>query len=283
MIGGIVMGQTTCRIPVLSFCLALVIGLQASLAQASPVAESVVRLSPLGAIADQSQAMLRAGIRDGLIGTGQVDPLVAETIAGIGSRAFDPQVIRDSLATDLAEDLDEAQLKAVRDWYESDLGRRVTGAESRAAAPANWRSLQASAPALQERFAGTPREQLFERYNRATRATDTAVATAMDVQLELAGSLASLSRGDSVESIRAQVEANRPAIERQVRSQVQLAFLSMYQSFSDQELETYLQFLESAPGRAYTDSAGDAVHSAIMGPVSSVGDQLVRLLGARNE
>lgn len=247
---------------------------------ASPLAESVVEACPLGAIADQSPAMLRTGIRDGLVGTGQVDPFLAETIAGIGSRAFSPQRVRSQLATALADDLDNAQLEAVKDWYDSPLGRQLARAESQAAAPSSWKAVQAAGPALRKRFEDTARQRLFDRYDRATGAVETAVETAMAVQLELADSLASLSEGDTVESVRAQIEDNRPAIERRVGEQVYLAFLSMYEGFPDKDLDTYLTFLESPAGQAYTASAADAVHDAIMEPVSSVGNQLVRLLGA---
>jgi hypothetical protein len=275
------MRQSHVRVPVLAIVIGFLLSLLASVPQASPLAESVVRLSPLGAIADRSQAMLKAGIRDGLTSTGQVGTLVAETIAGIGSRAFSPQQIRSRLAADLAEDLEASQLQAVQAWYQSDLGQRIAGAEADAAAPAAWEAIRAAAPSLRKQFSGSPREQLFERYNRATGATDAAVETVMAVQLELADSLASLSKDDTVESVRARVESNRPVIERQIREQVYLTFLSMYEPFSDQNLKAYLGFLESTDGRAYTASAGDAVHDAIMGPVSSVGHQLVRMLGQR--
>lgn len=259
----------------------LIIGFWAAQAvHASPLAESVVEASSLGAIADQSPAMLRTGIRDGLVGTGQVEPFLAETIAGLGSRAFSPRRVRSQLATALEEDLDNRQLEAVRAWYDSPLGRQLARAESQAAAPSGWERIQAAGPALRKRFEGTARQRLFDRYERATGATGTAVETAMAVQLELAESLASLSAGDTVESVRAQIEDNRPAIERQVGEQVYLAFLSMYEAFPDEDLDSYLTFLESPAGRAYTASAGDAVRDAIMEPVSSVGNQLVRLLGA---
>lgn len=276
------MRQLHLRIPAIALTVGLLLGLLVSGAQASPLAESVVRLSPLGSIADRSRDMLKSGIRDGLVGTGQVDPFVAETIAGIGSRAFDPQQIRTRLAAGLSEDLDNSQLETVQAWYQSDLGQRIAGAEAEAAAPAAWEAIQASAPSLRDQFDGTPREALFQRYDRATGATDTAVKTAMAVQLELAESLATLSKDESPESIRAQIEESRPAIERQVKNQVYLAFLSMYEPFSDEDLEKYLGFLESGAGSAYTTSAGDAIHDAILGPVATVGQQLVRMLGPRN-
>lgn len=249
-------------------------------AQASALAESVVRLSPLGSIAEQSRAMLKSGIREGLAGTGQVEPFVAETIAGIGSSAFSGQRIRARLVNNLDDDLDTDALQTVEQWYQSDLGQRITRAETEAAMPASWETLRENGPDLRERFDGSRRETLFDRYDQASRASQTAVKTAMAAQLSLAEALASLSEKHSVESVRAQIRENRPEIERQVREQVYLAYLYMYQSLSEGELERYLQFLESPAGRAFSASAAETIHDAIMEPVSSMGGQLVRLLGS---
>src|SRR5690554_371527 len=86
-------------------------------ALASGQAETIVRLSPLGPIVEQSQAMMRTGIRDGLMATGQVDSLVAETIAGFGASAFDAARIRARLVNDLTADLASDELQTVNEWY----------------------------------------------------------------------------------------------------------------------------------------------------------------------
>lgn len=254
-----------------------------SLAHASSSAETVVRLSPLGTIAEQSRGMIKAGIRDGLIATGQVEPLVAETIAGFGSSAFDTRRIRARLVNDLNTDLNDRQLQTVERWYESDLGQRLSLAETEAAMPPAWEAMAAAAPGLRKQFDGTRRQQLFDRYDQAVGASQRAVETALAVQLHLAEALAALSEGDTAESVKEQVLANRPMIERQVGEQVYLAYLYMYQAFSDQELAEYVGFLESPEGRAFTGSASKSIHAAIIEPVSTVGNQLVRLLGPGGE
>lgn len=272
--------QVRIRPPRIRFAvLALAALVMAPLAQASALAESVVRLSPLGGIAEQSRAMLKSGIREGLAGTGQVEPFVAETIAGIGSSAFSGQRMRARLVNDLNEDLSTEQLGAVEAWYQSDLGQRIAKAETEAAMPASWETVRENGPALRERFDGSRREALFDRYDQASRASETTVETAMAAQLSLAEALASLSTKETAESVTAQIQENRPAIERQAREQVYLAYRYMYESLSEGELERYLQFLESAAGQAFASSAGNSIHNAIMEPVSSVGGQLVRLLG----
>lgn len=260
--------------------LALAAMAMASSAQASALAESVVRLSPLGNIADQSRAMLKSGIREGLTATGQVDPFVAEAIAGIGSSAFSGQRIRARLVNNLDDDLGTDALQTVEQWYQSDLGQRIARAETEAAMPASWEAIRENGPALRERFDGSRRETLFDRYDQASRASETTVETAMAAQLSLADALSSLSEQHSAESVRAQIRENRPETERQVREQIYLAYLYMYQSLSEGELERYLQFLESPAGRAFSASAAETIHDAIMEPVSSMGGQLVRLLGS---
>lgn len=262
---------------------ALVAAIGSPAASASSEAEAVVRLSPLGTIAEQSRTMIRAGIRDGLAATGQVDPLVAETIAGFGASAFDSRRIQARLVRDLESDLAGTELQAVNDWYESDLGQRLSRAESDSALPAAWESMTSEAGALRRQYDGSRRHQLYKRYDQALGASERAVETAMAVQLQLAEALAALSEGDTTQSVQDQVRANRPMIEQQISDQVYLAYLYTYQSFSDQELEQYLAFLESPAGQAFTDSASKSIHAAVMEPVSAVGTQLVRLLGPGGE
>ncbi|MGM0570166.1 MAG: DUF2059 domain-containing protein [Pseudomonadota bacterium] len=262
---------------------ALIASISVPFAHASPQAESIVRLSPLGTIAEQSRAMIRAGIRDGLVATGQVDPLVAETIAGFGASAFDTRRIRARLVNDLDADLTGGELQAVEDWYGSGLGQRLAQSESDAALPAAWKAMAAEEAALREQYEGSRRQQLYDRYDRAVGANERAVETAIAVQLQLAEALAALSEGDTTQSVQDQVRAGRPMIEREIGEQTYLAYLYMYRSFSDQELETYTDFLESPAGQAFTDSASESIHAAIMEPVSTVGTQLVRLLGPGGE
>lgn len=249
-------------------------------ALASGQAETIVRLSPLGPIVEQSQAMMRTGIRDGLMATGQVDSLVAETIAGFGASAFDAARIRARLVNALTADLASNELQTVNEWYQSDLGQALSQAEARAASPAGWTIISESAPALRQQYKGSAREQLFKRYDQALGASEQATDTAIAVQLELAQAMAAFSENGSASAIRDRVQASRPIIQAEIADQVYLAYLHMYQSFPDEQLKTYVEFLESSAGRAFTESAGTSIRGAIVEPISRVGDQLVRLLGS---
>ncbi len=260
---------------------AVIILLFSSTLMASPLADYVVNVSPLGAVADQSRDMMREGIREGLVKSGHVDAVMADTIANISSYAFSGPRIRAKLVADLAENLSDDQLRAVRDWYESPLGKRISGAEGAAAAPEVWASIDAREEALQERYQGSSRAALFDRYNQASRATESAVETAVAVQLGLAQAMAAIRGGGaSAASVEEQIRAHRGLIEGQVEAQVFTAFLHIYEPFSDQELKQYLAFLESPEGREFTRTASTSLQDAIMAPVESIGNQLARLLGS---
>lgn len=261
--------------------IAAVVLLFSSALSASPLADYVVTVSPLGTVADQSRDMMREGIREGLVKSGQVDKAMAETIANISSYAFSGPRIRAKLVADLAESLNDDQLRTVRNWYETDLGKRVSEAEADAAAPEAWASIEAREKSLRERYQGSSRAALFDRYNQASRATESAVETAVAVQVGLAHAMAAVrGEGASAASIEEQVHAHRGLIEEQVEAQVFAGFLHIYEPFSDQELKQYLTFLESPEGREFTRTASTSLQGAIMAPVESIGTQLVRLLGS---
>ena len=78
-------------------------------ATASPLADSVLRVSPIDEVVAQYPAMMSQGIRQGLKQSGRVEPFVANTISSVVSNAFSVAEIR----ARLIEDLDRAQRGAV--------------------------------------------------------------------------------------------------------------------------------------------------------------------------
>ncbi|TBW58751.1 DUF2059 domain-containing protein [Marinobacter halodurans] len=254
--------------------------LASSLADASPLSESVVSESPLDEIIDQYPAMMSEGIREGLKQTGQVDPMVADMVGGIVSRAFGSAAIRQQVVTDLADKLSDHQLEAVRDWYRTPLGRRIAQAEVDASRPAAWKTIEAQSSSLVAKYKDTERADLFSRFDRVSRATESTVDTAVAVQLGLASAMSAVSgkQGPTLEQMKQQIEDQRFMLRGAVEQQVYAAYLYTYESFSTDEIEQYLDFLETDAGAAYNRVVTNSIQQAILKPVESVGNQLVRLL-----
>lgn len=249
------------------------------MAHAAPSAQQVLAASPIDDIVAQYPAMMSQGIREGMKQSGQVPPMVAETLGHIVSSSFRAGDIERRIIADLDENLSDAQLEAVRDWYETPVARKIAEAEIAASAPDSWQQVRAQAPALNERYQGTERARMFDRFDRASRATESAVDTSIAVQLGMATAMAALST-DSVhyEQIRQRIEGQRSMLRGMMEQQVYDSYLYTYRNISNQELGLYLDFLESDAGSAFSRVMTNSIQQAITEPVESVGKQMSRFL-----
>jgi hypothetical protein len=165
------------------------------------------------------------------------------------------------------------------------LPKKISAAEIAASAPAVWQDIQANAPALNKKYKGTERTKLFDRFDRASRATESAVDTTVAVQLGLATAMAAFSPDSAnYEQVKQRIESQRSALRGVVGQQVYDSYLYTYDKISDQEMNLYVDFLESGPGLAFSQVVTTSIQKAIIGPVESVGRQIARLLApAGNE
>ncbi len=247
---------------------------------ASELAESVVRSSALGEVIEQYPAMLTEGISQGLSQTGNLDPMLKGAITGMVGQAFSSTKIRGQVVADLDDGLSEATLQTVLAWYQSPLGEQVTSLEASAAKPAAWKEIERRGPELVKKYQGTEREQLFTRFDRAARATESAVDTAIAVQTAFGTAMAAFNgQTADFDSIRAQVEGQRPMLTGLVEQQVYAAYLHTYESLSDAQLKNYISFMQSQEGDRYNEVVTNSVQQAIIRPVESIGNGLMRLFG----
>ena len=247
-------------------------------ATASPLADSVLRASPVDAIVAQYPAMMSQGVRDGLKQSGRVEPFVANTISSIVSNAFSVAEIRAQVIDDLDQGLSDQQLNSVLEWYETPLAEKITQAEISASRPSVWKQVEAEAAQLQKEFKGSERAKLFDRFDKAARATESAVDTTVAVQLGLASALAAFngSNGPTFEQLQQKIEGQRAMLRGLVVQQVYAGYLYTYQDLTTAELKDYIRFLESDAGSAFTRVATNSIQRSITEPVESVGNQLAR-------
>lgn len=255
--------------------------LMATGARATTLAESVVESSPLGEMSRQYPAMVREGIREGLVASGHVEPMMADSVAGLASLAFSAQRMRAQLVADLDGSLNQDQLEAVQAWYRTSLGQRFAAAEAAASRPDAWDLLNERSAALAEASLDRARAALFERYDQAVAASDITASIAESAQRRLIPAYIAVmgDRAPDAETLEQNIEQYRPVVRQQIETQVYHAFLSTYQNFSDAELERYLDFLESPSGRAFTEVAAFSIENGLLEPLEAVSSQMARLLG----
>lgn len=253
--------------------------LGAGSAQAAPDAASVLEVSPIDDIVEQYPAMLSQGIREGLKQRGQVPPMVADTVGYVVSSSFSADKIEQQIITDLQAQLTDEQLQAVSEWYQTPVARKISSAEIAASAPEAWPQVQASAPELNRKYKGTRKAEVFDRFDRAARATESAVDTTIAVQLGLAAAMSALSSESMhYEQLERRIENQRGMLRGVVGQQVYDSYLYTYENISAQELELYLDFLESPAGKQFSQVVTRSIQQAIMEPVESIGRQVSRFL-----
>ncbi|MCM0612847.1 DUF2059 domain-containing protein [Marinobacter sediminum] len=253
--------------------------LVASPAMAAPDARKVLAVSPIDDIVAQYPAMMSQGIREGLKRSGQMPPMVAETIGHVVSSSFSAAQIEQQIVEGLEERLSDKQLEAVGEWYETPVARKISAAEIAASAPSAWQNIQARAPELNRKYKGTDRARMFDRFDRASRATESAVDTTIAVQLGLATAMAAFS-SDSVhyDQLKQGIEDQRSMLRGVVGQQVYDSYLYTYEGIGAQEMNLYLDFLESPAGTAFSKVVTESIQQAITDPIESVGAQLARFL-----
>ena len=248
-------------------------------AQAAPDAREVLAVSPVDDIVARYPAMMSQGIREGLKQNGQLPPMVANTIGNIVSSGFNSVDIEQQIITDLQAQLTDEQLQAVSEWYRTPVARKISSAEIAASAPEAWPQIQASAPELNRKYKGTPKAEMFDRFDRAARATESAVDTTIAVQLGLATAMSALSSESMhYEQLERRIENQRGMLRGVVGQQVYDSYLYTYDKVSAQELALYLEFLESPAGKQFSQVVTSSIQQAIMEPVESIGRQISRFM-----
>jgi len=248
-------------------------------AQAAPDARQVLEVSPVDDIVARYPAMMSQGIREGLKQNGQLPPMVANTIGNIVSSGFNSVDIEQQIINDLQASLTDSQLQAVHDWYETPVARKISSAEIAASEPSAWQEIQARASELNSQYKGTRRADMFDRFDRAARATESAVDTTIAVQLGLATAMAAFSSDSAnYEQLRQRIEGQRSMLRGVVGQQVYDSYLYTYQNIGAQEMDLYLQFLESSAGSAFSKVVTNSIQQAITEPVETIGKQMSRFL-----
>jgi hypothetical protein len=248
-------------------------------AQAAPDARQVLAVSPVDDIVARYPAMMSQGIREGLKQNGQLPPMVANTIGNIVSSGFNSVDIEQQIVNDLQASLTDSQLQDVHDWYETPVAKKISSAEIAVSEPSAWQEIQASAAELNKQYKGTRRAEMFDRFDRAARATESAVDTTIAVQLGLATAMAAFSSDSAnYEQLRQRIESQRSMLRGVVGQQVYDSYLYTYQNIGAQEMDLYLQFLESSAGSAFSKVVTNSIQQAITEPVETIGKQMSRFL-----
>jgi hypothetical protein len=164
------------------------------------------------------------------------------------------------------------------DHYASPLGKRITDLEIQASKAELQDEIQANAQKLMADPNNADRIALYGEIDKACGATSIAVEMAMNVALAMSIGLASAAEGPKevdIESIRAELEKQRPALTQQITGDVLEAFAFAYKDLKTEELNSYLDFLKSPTARKFNVGTAKLISETL----TTQSHELGRLLG----
>ena len=225
---------------------------------------------------------LSAGVRvQFLLGQGRLSGEDRLIIDRIVSQRFSAGALYARMRLEFEKNLESAKLAKALEWYDSPLGKRITGLELASLIPDGGQSLDSENDHPSER-----RLDLIRRLDAGGGASDTTV----DVTMSIVGSLirafqpalpavARLSRGQLDHEL---TRVRNQTLER-IRRACLRNMLSAYRDLTDDELEQYVRFVESEGGQWYMSVmngtlliAVDAAAEATAAELAAVVPQLAR-------
>ncbi|HKA40162.1 MAG TPA: hypothetical protein VKD25_10350 [Burkholderiales bacterium] len=182
-------------------------------------------------------------------------------------QAFQPEPMIARVRTRMGAALTERQLDDTLAWLDSPLGRRITALENESAEPAALPKILAYARELEKRPLSQPRAGLLREMDAATGASEVnSLMTEAGILAVALGMNAAQPVEQQVpaDALRENVKASMPQLRQQVTEMVVLGMSYTYRSLSDQELGSYLKFLKSPSGAAYSKAAVAGMNEAIL-------------------
>ena len=200
---------------------------------------------------------------------GRISPEWTETVAQI--YAIDPMTER--VRSDFDSALADADVDAMLDFFESDLGRNVvelevTAREALMDEDVEEASIAAAAVALAEE---TPRAALVTEFVETNDLLETNIVGAMNANYAFYIGLmegGGLDQGMTQDDILADVWGQEPEIRQNTVEWIYSYLLLAYQPLSDEDLQAYIAFSETEAGQDINDAlflAFDGMYEDISG------------------
>ncbi len=200
-----------------------------------------------------------------------------ERFSNIARSAFDAKAIHASVQAYLRSNLSEKDMKDVLEWLESPLGAKITKLEEAASTAKAHEEMRAIGPKLLQENQGSARTDRLMKLDKAIGVTRSSVNTIMNLQLAMITAMSAAMEADkrpAFEDVQELVKRNQPQMQAAMSRRVQIQFLYSYRELSDEEIDGYLRFAESMPGRRYHEVSIRAIDEALVQSARRIGSRL---------
>jgi|GEM_PF-967374 len=246
--------------------------------------EALMRDSGLSQQMDSSAANMQAEIVASLHNSPRLSQLSARQhneLIQVADRDFSPARFRGEALGAMQRTIDPGHLPALKTWYQSPLGRKITAIERASPVDGGAQAAMAEAGARRLQIMPAARVALLQRIVVATHSVDAAIEMMVAIaEAAGRGEAEACGKAFSAQELRAKFAQMRPQMQQAIADQ-SLAFLAkLYGTLTDEELLAYVQFLESSAGSDFhwcvsqaTQIAFAAVMQGFVHDVSQLADR----------
>lgn len=255
--------------------------------------DELMQKSGLNAQIGQFEKLVLRGVEEGIadsVNNRRGKDLTAEErtqLRSIVSTSFNPQKLRGEVRASLAKSLSPADEGTVLAWLDTDLGRRIAALDVKYAEITVTMPERQLVSQVQDARKGLTetRVALLKRLGSALAMGEASTRTVTSILTSIMYGVMSsmdLSVAD-VDLIKRGLEARRDNIAHAMRQGAVARYAHQYKSLDDEDLERFVNFVESPVGLKYSDATAAALEQAISAASRDFGRQFGEIAKQRKE
>jgi len=258
--------------------LALTLVFATGLAQAADkraLASEVMRVSGL----EQQLGQTTRSIKDSLKKaeeSGKATPEQRE-IGAVMLEAFGTETILATVGKQLADQLNEGELRKVLSWYEGDPGQKLIRLENQLADPEKAKDLVEFAKQTEQNPIPEARQSLYKKIDKATLTTETTVDMQLNSRVAMVKAMNKTAKSEKKltdAEINEKIESQRPKAMEFMQQINLIKFGYLFKDVSDSDVAAYVKFAESDVGRKYFKARSEALDAAMQEGSRKVGEAM---------
>lgn len=258
--------------------LALTLVFVTGLAQAADkraLASEVMRVSGL----EQQLGQTTRSIKDSLKKaeeSGKATPEQRE-IGAVMLEAFGTETILATVGKQLADQLNEGELRKVLSWYEGDPGQKLIRLENQLADPEKAKDLVEFAKQTEQNPIPEARQSLYKKIDKATLTTETTVDMQLNSRVAMVKAMNKTAKSEKKltdAEINEKIESQRPKAMEFMQQINLIKFGYLFKDVSDSDVAAYVKFAESDVGRKYFKARSEALDAAMQEGSRKVGEAM---------
>ncbi len=182
-------------------------------------------------------------------------------------KAYGADELRELGLMRMSQALDAAQVKAMRRWYESPLGRKIAQVEQAAATTqTDLRAVIQQGSEVFDRLPAARRDllgRLLQELGADEAMVEVSIHTLVSAHKGVVAALTEVPSTLTNEEVQDTLRKDRDGMLKAYKQLILASFAQAYAPLSDRELARYVAFLHSSAGKRHTQLASDTLKAAL--------------------